>query len=281
MFSVIFLLLFCFFFVYEKLFFNYFFTILNMNTSFFLPKTADIPTQLDTAAVDNSTYAVRIYYALDGITRDINVGKSALSAREIFDGNNMPLDDNHLVYLVEINGQMIKIYHDDRIKLSEESTRLIVTREENSIHFRFDGQKFAFNSRYITGYEIARVVGMDKEKFEIWCEWRIGREGTRISAETIIDLLESEVIGFCSRKPVATELDIVVNGRPKKVKSGSICFEDLVLIAFGNSESTGQITYTVTYHRGSSVSRSGSLVEGDCVYVIEGMLFNVTQTDKS
>lgn len=95
-----------------------------MTTSFFLPETADIPTQIDTAAVDNSTNAVRIYYALDGITRNINVSKSALSAWEIFGGNNIPLDDYHLVYLVELNGQMIKIDHDERIKLSEESTRL-------------------------------------------------------------------------------------------------------------------------------------------------------------
>ena len=252
-----------------------------MTTSFLIPETADIPTQIDTATVDNSTYAVRIYYALDGITRDINVGKSAPSARELFGGNNMPLDDNDLVYLVEINGQMIKIDHNERIKLFEESTRLIVTREENSIHFRFDEQKFAFNSRYITGYEIARVVGIDIEKLEIWCEWHIGREGTRISAETIIDVLETELIGFCSQKPVATELEISVNGRPKKVKPGSICFEGLVQIAFDHSVYSGQITYTVTYHRGPSESRNGSLVEGDCVSVIEGMLFNVTQTDKS
>lgn len=252
-----------------------------MSISLLIPETADIPTQNDTAAVDNYPYAICIYYALDGITHDINVCKSALSAREIFGGNDIPLDDNHLVYLVEKNGQMIKIDHDQLIKLSKESTRLVATTEENSIHFRFDDQKFAFNSRYITGYEIARVVGIDIAKLEIWCAWRKGKEGTRIYPETIFDVLENELIGFFSQKPLATEINIIVNGRPKKVKPGSICFEDLVQIAFGNSESPGQITYTVTYHRGSSVSRRGSLIEGDCVSVIEGMLFNVTQTDKS
>ena len=227
------------------------------------------------------TYAICIYYALDGITRDLNVCKSALSTREIFVGNNIPLDDNQLVYLVEMNGQMTKIDHDQRIKLSEESTRLVVTTEENSIHFRFDDQKFAFNSRYITGYEMARVVGIDIAKLEIWCAWRVGKEGTRISPETIIDVLESKLIGFCSQKPVATELDIIVNGRHKKVKPGSICFEDLVHIAFSYSETSEQTTHTVTYHRGPSESRNGSLIEGECVSVINGMLFNVTQTDKS
>ena len=251
-----------------------------MNISLLIPETADIPTQNDTA-VDNYPYAICIYYTLDGISHDYNVCKSALTAREIFGGNDIPLDDNHLVYLVEKNGQMIKIDHDQLIKLSKESTRLVATTEENSIYFRFDDQIFAFNSRYITGYEIARVVGVDIAKLEIWCAWRNGKEGTSISAESIIDVLESKFIGFCSQKPVATELDIIVNGRHKKVLPGSICFEDLVQIAFGFSESSEQTTYTITYHRGPSESRNGSLIEGDCVSVINGMLFNVTQTDKS
>ena len=41
------------------------------------------------------------------------------------------------------------------------------------------------------------------------------------------------------------------------------------------------VTFTVTYHRGPSQHPEGTLTAGDSVKVREGMVFNVTPTNKS
>ena len=41
------------------------------------------------------------------------------------------------------------------------------------------------------------------------------------------------------------------------------------------------VTFTVTYRRGDGHKPEGSLVDGECVPVKDGMIFNVTRTDKS
>lgn len=73
---------------------------------------------------------------------------------------------------------------------------------------------------------------------------------------------------------------IVVNGRRKFVTSKTISFEQVVALADGMP--TGpDVTYTVTYHRGNGNRPEGTMTAGDIVRVKEGMVFNVTPTNKS
>lgn len=77
-------------------------------------------------------------------------------------------------------------------------------------------------------------------------------------------------------------LTIVVNGREKRVASArEITFTELIALAFGEAPASGMTSYTVTYTRGPWSSPEGSLVAGGDVRVDEGMVFNVTRTDKS
>jgi hypothetical protein len=74
---------------------------------------------------------------------------------------------------------------------------------------------------------------------------------------------------------------IVVNGRPKEVAVKEISFADIVRLAFEDAVFNDTTVYTVTYKRGHGNKPEGTLVEGDTVKVKEGMIFNVTRTDKS
>lgn len=73
---------------------------------------------------------------------------------------------------------------------------------------------------------------------------------------------------------------IIVNGQRKEVKKEKISFEELVVLAFG-SMGGGNTIYTITYRKGEVPKHEGSLVAGESVKVKEGMIFNVTPTDKS
>lgn len=77
------------------------------------------------------------------------------------------------------------------------------------------------------------------------------------------------------------EFTIIVNGREKVVTARELSFAEVVALAF-DAPPTGQnIVFTVTYRRGEGNKPEGTLVEGETVKIKEGMIFNVTATDKS
>lgn len=77
------------------------------------------------------------------------------------------------------------------------------------------------------------------------------------------------------------EVTIIVNGREKKTKKEDISFDELVALAFENPPTGEFICFTITYRRGHGNKPEGTLSEGESVRVREGMIFNVTATDKS
>lgn len=74
---------------------------------------------------------------------------------------------------------------------------------------------------------------------------------------------------------------IIVNGRPHDLPKEEISFGEIVSIAFPGQSQGGNICFTVTYKRGHGSKPEGTLVEGQVVKIKEGMIFNVTRTDKS
>lgn len=72
------------------------------------------------------------------------------------------------------------------------------------------------------------------------------------------------------------EFTIIVNGRPRKVAQDQLSFDEIVALA--GLPSGPNIVFTVTYRKGHN---EGVLVPGDTVNIENGMIFNVTATDKS
>ena len=84
-----------------------------------------------------------------------------------------------------------------------------------------------------------------------------------------------------SKGPVK-EYTIYVNSRPRQVLAKEfLSFEEVVILAFGTFEKAPNIVYTVTYRRGDGNKPAGSLVDGESVRIKDGMIFDVTRTDKS
>lgn len=74
---------------------------------------------------------------------------------------------------------------------------------------------------------------------------------------------------------------IIVNGRRKEWAEKAITFTQVVECAFENPPYGENTLFTVTFNRGHGNKPQGTMVEGDSVRVKEGMIFNVTATDKS
>ena len=77
------------------------------------------------------------------------------------------------------------------------------------------------------------------------------------------------------------EFKIIVNARPKEVTSRELSFTEIVSLAFSSPPTGENILFTVTYEKGKGSKPEGTLVEGQSVHIKDGMIFNVTATDKS
>jgi len=77
------------------------------------------------------------------------------------------------------------------------------------------------------------------------------------------------------------EKTIIVNGQQKTVTADELSFDQIVDLAFDPSQRGPQIEFTVDYRKGDDKKPKGSLVQGQTVKIKDGMIFNVTRTDKS
>lgn len=82
---------------------------------------------------------------------------------------------------------------------------------------------------------------------------------------------------------VATkEYTVYVNTRATKIPAKELLsFREIVAFAFPNPQFAENIVYTVTYRRGEGNKPEGTLVDGESVKPKEGMIFDVTRTDRS
>jgi hypothetical protein len=71
---------------------------------------------------------------------------------------------------------------------------------------------------------------------------------------------------------------IIVNGREKEVDHRLVSFSEIVALA--NLPGDANTIFTVTYSNGRHHAK-GAMVEGDTVKIKDGMIFNVTPTNKS
>jgi len=75
---------------------------------------------------------------------------------------------------------------------------------------------------------------------------------------------------------------ILVNGREEEVpKNDPLTFNELIRLAYNNPPTGEFIYWTITYRKGHADKPQGTVTEGGSVKPKEGMIFNVTYTDKS
>lgn len=75
--------------------------------------------------------------------------------------------------------------------------------------------------------------------------------------------------------------EIIVNGEQYFIVQKREDFDDVVKLAFPTPPPGTAILYTVAYRKGPRVNQKGTMVEGQSVKLKDGMIFDVTATDKS
>jgi hypothetical protein len=99
------------------------------------------------------------------------------------------------------------------------------------------------------------------------------------NAPETVHLKEDE--HFHSGAPQVKHIDIFVNGRKKLVTTRLLSFDQVVALAFDPVPTGPNIIFTITYRHGPRENPEGNLLEGGTVKIKDGMIFNVTPTNKS
>ena len=77
------------------------------------------------------------------------------------------------------------------------------------------------------------------------------------------------------------DVRILINAREVVVPHEKLSFERIVELAFGSYEKADSIAYTVSYSKGEDKKPKGVLVKGQSVMPKEGMIINVSKTNRS
>lgn len=77
------------------------------------------------------------------------------------------------------------------------------------------------------------------------------------------------------------EVTIFVEGAPHQWLKGEISYEEVVTLEEPCFASNPDITYSVTYKRGTGNKPEGTLVTGASVKIKDGMRFSVSETGQS
>jgi Multiubiquitin len=153
----------------------------------------------------------------------------------------------------------------------------IQSENEHTHEVRIHIDQKPFQSPNPTTGEALYKLGLVSAQHELYREVMGDREDEPIpnNGETIH--LKQDGHFHTGRK----EITIIVNGRKKMVTKKRLTFDEIVRLAFDPVPVGPNIMFTITYRNGPRANPEGSLMEGASVKIREGMIFDVTPTDKS
>lgn len=187
---------------------------------------------------------------------------------------NIPLETElYLSVAKPYNDELIE--NDKSVNLARPDTEYFFVKKK--LQFTINKESFIWYKQFIRGIQV-RELGKINPNDDLYLDLPEGYEDDFITDDEIVDLARPGRENFFSKKP--DTFMIIVNGRDKSWEKRTITFDEVVMLAGGNSND-GNKAYTVTYVKGPKQNPKGEMAKGDYVYVTNKMIFNATATDKS
>lgn len=207
-----------------------------------------------------------------------SVADPVITGLQLLDTAGKRPSDEYLIFYLLPGGQLEEIRLDETVDLRQRGVeRFITWRSDRSFRLAIDGRRFEWGAPLITGLKLKERAGVDPQTYGVWLEVRGGEDRPIENTETV-DLEEPGVERFFTAPQ--SNIEIIVNSRPKMVPSPAITFEQIVQLAFPGSHNPNTV-FSITYRKAASVPSEGELGAGGSVKIKTGTIFNVTQTDKS
>jgi hypothetical protein len=155
--------------------------------------------------------------------------------------------------------------------------KIFVIKGSATYKFTVDGINLEWPLSNIAGLAIKRLVGQDGKDVDLLLE----REN--VPDQIIKDCDEVKLCreGVEHFKIIPVNISIIVNGRPKKVNKKCLSFDEIVSLAFDPVPVGPNISFTITYRRGPVSNPEGTMQPGTTIMIKNGMIFDVSATNKS
>lgn len=184
----------------------------------------------------------------------------------------------HQVFQILTSGALEGLRMDETCDLRQSGVeRFLVFRSDRAFRLELNGRVLDWGTDHITGAALKKLARVDAEATEVWLDYA-GGEDRVVGDDEAVSLAGAGVERFVTRP---LRITIIVNGRPKEASKRQLTFLEIVQLAHAGAQEQGNTVYTVTYLGGPPQNPEGTLVEGQSVWVKNGMRFNVTATDKS
>ena len=168
---------------------------------------------------------------------------------------------------------------EEKVDLREVGIEGFSAKPYNKIPINIDGEVYEVEECFMTPLEILEVAGKNPKKFFLK---ELRRGNVEVGYEH--DLEHKVSLSKKSRffiSPIVVEFCIKVNLKDKIWDKTEITYKEVIVLAYGSISTDPLVSYTVLYKRGPKGHEAGSLVDGEKVCVIQKMIFNVTQTNRS
>jgi hypothetical protein len=160
--------------------------------------------------------------------------------------------------------------------VNENESRLADKVHDVRIHI----DRVAHESPNPTTADALYALGKVREHHVLYREVEGDREDQPIlRGQEKVHLSEDE--HFYSAEDHKKGIRIVVNAREETVYQHRLSYDQIVKLAYPTPPSPEVIGYVVTYYKGPEHQHQGDLTSGKSVRICNGMVFNVTPTNRS
>lgn len=186
----------------------------------------------------------------------------------------------HFLVQIIVGQDDIVIGLDDNIDLTVPGLeRVDVVAKARQFVIRIDEQTFHLTNSQPTGRELLELVGRSPDHFLLTLV--LANEPDRlIGPHEHVDISRTGVEQFAVVAKKPHKIPIFVNTKAIEVEACELSFEQVARLAYPTPRG-GNWEYTVKYEDGPCENPEGVLTRGKSVHIQEGMIFHVTETDKS
>ncbi len=184
----------------------------------------------------------------------------------------------YLVFQMLRDGALEEIRPEESVDLREAGAeKFLVFRSDRSFRFFIDERAYDWGAAQISGSTLKSLAGLPAVGMDLWLV-AVGGEDLLIGDHELVDLSRPGVERFMSSQ---TRVVIKVNSRDRELNHYQVDYWEIAKLAFPEAAPGTQTIYTIDYSAGPRQNPSGSMIEGQVVFIKNGMKFYVSQTDKS
>ncbi|UWU25439.1 multiubiquitin domain-containing protein (plasmid) [Rhizobium sp. CB3060] len=212
-------------------------------------------------------------FTVDGVA--FSSGDPEISGREIRTAAGLnPASDFVLIELGNATSRSVGL--EELIAVGPNATpAFLAFRSDRAYSLTINERAFEWGAPEISASDIRKYAGIPEDA-DLFLD---GDHDAPIENGDGVQLGRPDVQRIVSKPK--QKVRIIVNTREKLVKPGLISFHELVALAFPGTPAGPTTSYTVSYRKGPEDRPEGTLIEGESVKVKNGMVFNVSATDKS